>query len=298
MQTILECVPNFSEGRNPDIIEKIASAFRGRSGVKLLDVQTDADHNRMVVTVVGEPEPLMNAVVAAAGVATTEIDMTRHRGQHPRMGAVDVIPFIPVRNAAEDTVVELSKRVAEALAEQYRLPVFLYEKSAVRPHCRNLADIRKGEFEGMAEKMKDPAWQPDFGPGTIHPTAGVTAVGVRPPLVAFNVNLGTNDLSIANDIARKVRHISGGFRYCKGIGIALKDRNIVQVSMNMTDYTKTALYRVYELIRIEARRYGVAVVGSEIVGLVPMAALIDTAAFYLGLDDFSLSQVLEARIME
>ncbi len=298
MQTILECVPNFSEGRKPDIIEKIASAFRGRPGVKLLDVQTDADHNRMVVTVLGEPEPLMNAVVAAAGVATTEIDMTRHRGQHPRMGAVDVIPFIPVRNAAEETVVELSKRVAEALAEQYGLPVFLYEKSTDRPHCRNLADIRKGEFEGMAEKMKDPAWQPDFGPATIHPTAGVTAVGVRPPLVAFNVNLGTNDLSIANDIARKVRHISGGFRYCKGIGIALKDRNIVQVSMNMTDYTKTALYRVYELIRIEARRYGVAVVGSEIVGLVPMAALIDTAAFYLGLDDFSLSQVLEARIME
>jgi glutamate formiminotransferase len=214
------------------------------------------------------------------------------------MGAVDVVPFIPVKNVTMEETVAFSRQVAEALAQRFQLPVFLYEASAVQPHRQNLAAIRKGQFEGMAEKLKDPEWKPDFGPEQVHPTAGVTAVGARMPLVAYNVNLDTDKLQIADAIARKVRHVSGGLRYCKALGIELKDRGIVQVSINMTDYSRTALYRVFELIRIEARRYGVNVVGSEIVGLVPMGALIDTAAYYLGLEDFSMGQVLEHRIYE
>nr|WP_069650005.1 glutamate formimidoyltransferase [Caloranaerobacter ferrireducens] len=298
MKKIIECVPNFSEGRDLEKIEKIVNPFRGKDGVKLLDYQRDEDHNRLVVTVVGEPEPLKEAVIEAMGVAIELIDMTKHEGQHPRMGAIDVVPFIPVKNVSMTEAIELSKEVAREAAEKYNLPIFLYEKSATRPERQNLAKIRKGEFEGMEEKLKDPDWKPDFGPDKVHPTAGVTAVGARMPLVAFNVNLSTDNLEIANQIARRVRHISGGLRYCKAIGIELKDRGIVQVSMNMTDYTKTALYRVFELIRIEARRYGVNIVGSEIIGLVPMEALIDTAVYYLGIEDFSMEQVLEARIME
>jgi len=298
MNKILECVPNFSEGRDLKKIEKIVEPFRGQEGVKLLDYQNDADHNRSVVTVVGEPEALKAAVLEAIGVAIKLIDMNSHQGQHPRMGAVDVVPFIPVKNVSVEEAVEISKSVAREAAQKYKLPIFLYEQSASRPERQNLATIRKGQFEAMAEKLTQPEWKPDFGTQQIHPTAGVTAMGARMPLVAYNVNLDTNKLEIADLIAKKVRHISGGLRYCKGIGIKLKDRGIVQVSMNMTDYTKTALYRVFELIRIEARRYGVNVVGSEVIGLVPMEALIDTASYYLGLENFSMEQVLEYRIYE
>ncbi len=298
MKKIVECVPNYSEGRDLQKIEKIVEPFRGKDGVKLLDYQNDEDHNRAVVTVVGEPEALKAAVIESMGIAIDLIDMRRHQGQHPRMGAVDVVPFIPVKNVGREEAVALAKDVAAMAADKYNLPVFLYENSATRPERENLATIRKGQFEGMAEKIRLPEWKPDFGPAQIHPSAGVTAMGARMPLVAYNVNLDTAKLEIADKIAKQVRHISGGLRYCKGIGIELKDRGIVQVSMNMTDYTKTALYRAFELIKIEARRYGVNVVGSEIIGLVPMEALIDTAAYYLGLEDFSLEQVLEARIWE
>jgi glutamate formiminotransferase len=232
------------------------------------------------------------------GSAIEVIDMTKHKGQHPRMGAIDVVPFIPVKNVSMTEAVDISRKVAKEVSEKYNLPVFLYEESAGRPERRNLADIRKGQFEAMAEKIKQPEWKPDFGPAKIHPTAGVTAVGARMPLVAFNVNLDTNDLAIANNIAKKVRYISGGLPYCKGIGVELKERGIVQVSMNMTDYTKTALYRSFELIKTEAKRYDVNVVGSEIIGLVPMEALMDAAVYYLGIEKFSMEQVLEARIME
>jgi glutamate formiminotransferase / 5-formyltetrahydrofolate cyclo-ligase len=298
MKKIIECVPNFSEGRDSEKIERIVQSFRKKAGVKLLDVQNDEDHNRMVVTVVGEPDPLKSAVIEAFRTAIDIIDMRLHKGQHPRMGAVDVVPFIPIKNVSMAEAIDVSKQVAENVSQKFNLPVFLYEESAVRKDRRNLADIRIGQFEAMAEKIKKPEWKPDFGPEEIHPTAGVTAVGARMPLVAFNVNLDTDDLSIANDIAKKVRHISGGLRYCKGMGIALKERGIVQVSMNMTDYTRTALYRSFELIKTEARRYGVTIVGSEIVGLVPMEALIDTAVYYLGLENFSMEQVLETAIME
>lgn len=295
---IMECVPNFSEGRDLAKIEKIVDQFRGKSGVKLLDYSNDEDHNRLVVTVVGEPEALKNALLEAIGQAVELIDLRDHTGQHPRMGAVDVVPFIPIKGCTMDEAVALSKEVGEQIATRYNLPVFLYEKSASTPHRENLANIRKGEFEGMAEKIQQPEWKPDFGPAKRHSSAGAVAVGARMPLVAYNVNLGTANLEIADSIARKIRFIGGGLRYCKAMGVDLKERGIVQVSINMTDYTRTALYRAFELVRIEARRYGVPVVGSEIVGLVPMAALIDTATYYLGLEDFSMDQVLESRIME
>jgi len=298
MKKIIECVPNFSEGRNPENIEKIVAPFRGKKDVKLLDYQTDEDHNRMVVTVVGEPNGLKAAVIEAVGCAIDVIDMRTHQGQHPRMGATDVVPFIPIKNISVEEAIAFSKEIAEEVAQKYSLPIFLYEKSASRPERQNLAHIRKGQFEGMAEKIKQPQWKPDFGPQKIHSSAGVTAMGARMPLVAYNVNLDSNNMEIANEIARKVRHINGGLRYCKGIGIELKDRGVVQVSMNMTDYTRTALYRVFELIKVEARRYGVNVIGSEIVGLVPLEALMDTAAYYLGLEKFSIDQVLESRIWE
>jgi len=292
----MECVPNFSEGRDREKIEKIVSPFRGKAGVKLLDYSNDEDHNRLVVTTVGEPEALKAAVIEAIGIAIELIDLTQHSGQHPRMGAVDVVPFIPIRGCTMEEAIALSKEVGEEVAKRYNLPVFLYEKSASAPHRENLAAVRKGEFEGMAEKIKQPEWTPDFGPAERHATAGTVAIGARMPLVAYNVNLGTDKLEIASDIAKKIRFIGGGLRYCKAMGVELTDRGIVQVSINMTDYTKTALYRAFELVRIEARRYGVPVVGSEIVGLVPMEALIDTASYYLGLENFSMEQVLEYKL--
>ena len=296
MNKIMECVPNFSEGRDLQKIDKIVAPFRGKQGVKLLDYSNDEDHNRLVVTVVGEPEPLRDAVLEAIGVAVELIDLNHHPGQHPRMGAVDVVPFIPIRNVTMEEAVALSKEVGKEVAKRYNLPVFLYEKSASAPHRENLAAVRKGEFEGMAEKIKQPEWHPDFGLAERHPTAGTVAIGARMPLVAYNINLNTPSLEIAHDIAKKIRFIGGGLRYCKAMGVELKDRGITQVSINMTDYTRTALYRAFELVRVEARRYGVSIVGSEIIGLVPMEALIDTASYYLGLENFSMEQVLEARM--
>lgn len=296
MNKIMECVPNFSEGRDLQKIDKIVAPFRGKQGVKLLDYSNDEDHNRLVVTVVGEPEPLRDAVLEAIGVAVELIDLNHHQGQHPRMGAVDVVPFIPIRNVTMEEAVALSKEVGKEVAKRYNLPVFLYEKSASAPHRENLAAVRKGEFEGMAEKIKQPEWHPDFGLAERHPTAGTVAIGARMPLVAYNINLNTPSLEIAHGIAKKIRFIGGGLRYCKAMGVELKDRGITQVSINMTDYTRTALYRAFELVRVEARRYGVSIVGSEIIGLVPMEALIDTASYYLGLENFSMEQVLEARM--
>lgn len=294
----MECVPNFSEGRDLEKIDKIVNPFRSKEGVKLLDYSNDIDHNRLVVTVVGQPEALKEAVIEAIDIAVQLIDLNHHQGQHPRMGAADVVPFIPIKGCTMDDAIALSREVGATVAERYNLPVFLYEKSASAPHRENLAAVRKGEFEGMAEKIKLPEWHPDFGPAERHPTAGTVAIGARMPLLAYNINLDTPSLEIAHGIAKKIRFIGGGLRYCKAMGVELKERGITQVSINMTDYTKTALYQAMEMVRFEARRYGVNVVGSEIIGLVPMAALIDTSAYYLGLENFSMQQVLEARIME
>ncbi len=298
MVKLLECVPNYSEGRDLAKVEKIVDCFRGKAGVKLLDYSSDKDHNRTVVTVIGEPEPLVSAVVESVGRAVELIDMTKHEGQHPRMGAADVIPFIPVKNATVEDADAAAKAAAKEASEKFGQPFFLYEQSATAPHRVNLSDIRKGQFEGMAEKMKDKSlWKPDFGPETIHPTGGVTAIGARPPLVAYNVNLATDNLEIAKSIVKAVRYINGGFRYCKAMPVALEERGIVQVSMNLTDFSKTAIYRVFEAVKTEARRWGVNVIGSEIVGLVPMQALVDCAEYYLQLENFSAEQVLESRLI-
>lgn len=297
MERIIECVPNFSEGRDLMKLEKILDCFRGKEGVKLLDYTSDKDHNRSVVTVIGEPEPLRDAMVEAIGKAVELIDMTVHQGQHPRMGCVDVVPFIPIRNVTIEDADRIAKETAAMASEKYGQPFFLYEKSASASHRENLADVRRGQFEGMAEKMLDQEkWKPDFGPSTIHPTGGVTAIGARMPLIAYNINLDTSNLEIAKKIANTIRHVAGGFRYCKAMGVMLEDRNVAQVSMNLTDYTKTPIYRVFETVKMEARRYGVNVLGSEVVGLVPQQALVDCAEYYLQIEDFSGDQVLESRL--
>jgi glutamate formiminotransferase len=293
MNQTVECIPNFSEGRNLEKVERIAGAFRAKENVKLLDYSSDKDHNRMVITAIGEPEAIKRAVIEAVGIAVHEIDLTKHTGQHPRIGAVDVIPFVPLKNMTLEEADALAKEVGRIIAGQYALPVYLYEQSASAEHRRNLATIRKGEFEGLTEKMKLPEWKPDFGPARPHPTAGAVVTGTRRPLIAFNVNLNTADLKIAQEIARKVRFTGGGLRHCKALGMNLQSRNIVQVSMNLTDYTQTAIYQAVEMVRSEARRYGVSIVGCELVGLVPLQAIVDTTAYYLGLEEFSVKQVLE-----
>lgn len=298
MNKIIECVPNFSCGRDAGVLEKIIEPFRGKDGLKLLDYESDKDHNRSVVTVIGEPCALKEAVVEAVGIAAQLIDLRKHEGAHPRMGATDVVPFIPIKNSTMEECIELSKEVGKAIAETHKIPVFLYEKSASAPARENLSAIRKGQFEGMAEKVKQSEWKPDFGGDTIHPSAGVTAVGCRMPLVAFNVNLGTDNLEIADKIAKKVRFIGGGLRFVKAMGVDLAERGIVQVSMNMTDYTKTSLHQSYEMVKMEAKRWGVPVVGTEIVGLTPMAALMDAASYYLQIENFEFSQIIEARLLE
>ena len=295
MNQILECVPNFSEGRDLQLIEKLCDCFRAKEGVKLLDYTNDPDHNRCVLTVIGEPEPLRDAMVEAIGRAVELIDMTKHQGQHPRMGCVDVVPFIPIRNTTVEDADRIAKETAQLAYERFGQPFFLYEQSASASHRVNLAEVRKGQFEGMAEKMLDPMWKPDFGT-TIHPTGGVTAIGARMPLIAYNINLDTPNVEIASAIAKNIRHLSGGFRFCKAMGVRLEDRNLAQVSMNLTDFSKTAVYRVFETVKMEARRYGVNVLGSEFCGLVPQQALLDCAAYYLQLEGFDSNQVLENRL--
>ncbi len=298
MNKLMQCVPNFSEGRDKEKIDKIVESFRNKDKVKLLDYGFDHDHNRLVVTAVGAPAELKAAVMAAIGKAVELIDMTTHKGQHPRMGAVDVVPFIPIKNVTMEEAIALSQEVAQEVAQQYAMPVFFYEKTATAKHRENLAAVRKGEFEGMAEKMKQTDWQPDYGPSQPHPTAGCVAIGARMPLVAYNVNLNTPNLEIATTIAKKVRHVGGGLRFCKAMGVELKERQITQVSMNLTDFTRTAIYQAHEMVRMEAKRYGVSITGTEIVGLLPMQALTDVAEYYLGLENFSINQVLETNLME
>lgn len=295
---VIECVPNFSNGRDPEVLQKIMAPFYAEKEVKVLDYSQDEDHNRAVVTVIGTAAGLERSMVRAAGLAAELIDLRKHEGAHPRMGATDVVPFIPIRNATVEDCDALARRVGQLIAEKYGIPVYLYEESATRPERQNLANIRKGQFEGFAEKIKDPAWAPDFGQAEVHPSAGVTAVGAREPLIAYNINLGTDNLDIATAIAKKIRFIGGGFRYCKAMGVDLVDRGIVQVSINMTNYKKTHLYQVFSAVKTEAARYGVPVIGSEVIGLLPMEALVDTAMYYLQLEGFETSQVIEARLLE
>lgn len=298
MAKIVECIPNISEGRNKEVIEAVVDEVRKTAGVTLLDYSSDASHNRTVITFLGSPDGVEEAAVALAKKAAELIDLTKHQGEHPRMGAVDVVPFVPIKEISKDECIELSKKVGARIWEEAKMPVFLYEDSASAPNRVNLAKIRKGQFEGMAKKVLEEQWEPDFGGRTIHPTAGVVAVGCRMPLVAFNINLNTADLSVASSIAKIIRQSSGGLECVKALGVMLEDRNIAQVSINMTNFNKTPLYRVLELVKAEARRWGVSVVGTEIIGLTPMNALIDTAEYYLQIEKFDKSkQVLENYII-
>lgn len=299
MGTLIECIPNVSEGRREDVVASLAeAAVKAAPGVVLLDRTSDADHNRSVLTFLGEGEALVTAMTALVGAALEAIDLRTHAGAHPRLGAVDVIPFVPLRGATAADCVVLAKTLGRTLADRFGLPVYLYEDAASSPERQNLANIRKGEFEGLASKMADPAWAPDFGPSAPHPSGGASVVGARAPLVAYNINLGTRDLAVAERIAKAIRHLSGGFRYVKAMGVRLDARGQVQVSINMTNFEKTPLHRVFETVRSEAERQGVSVVGSEIVGLVPQAALLAAAAHYLRLEADPGPQVLENKLLE
>ncbi len=294
----MECIPNISEGRRLDLVEEFADIVRAVPGVTLIDYSSDASHNRSVFTFLGDPDQVMEAAFRFAAHAVEKIDLRVHEGEHPRMGAVDVIPFVPIRDMDMAECVELSKSLGERIASELDLPVFLYEESASAPHRKNLAAIRKGQFEGMAQKVLEEQWHPDFGGNRIHPSAGVVAVGARQPLIAFNINLDTSDVSIAKKIAKIIREKDGGFRAVKALGVMLEERNIAQVSINMCDYKQTPLYRVLEFVRFEAARYGVHVVGTEIIGLAPMMAFVDAADYYLQIEKFDpFKQVLECHLL-
>lgn len=300
MAKLVECIPNFSVSReqDPAVFEALETAASSVPGCTVLDIQSDGDHNRCVFTMVGSPSAIEAAVLLLAKVAVERIDMTRHTGQHPRMGAVDVIPFVPTMDMTVEECVELSKRVAERVWTELKVPSFLYEDSAASPARVNLADVRRGQFEGMAEKLRQPEWAPDYGERAPHPTAGVVAIGARMPLIAYNVNLDTPNLEIASRIAKAIRAAGGGFKYCKAIGVMLEDRNIAQVSMNLVNYEGTPIYYVFEMIRSLADRYGVRIIGSELVGLTPGKALLDCAEYYLKLEDFDCrKQVMEYHLI-
>ncbi len=295
---IVECVPNFSEGRRREVIQEIVEAAKAHR-IRIVDIESDADHNRSVLTFVGEPEEVKKAALSASAKAVQLIDLNNHKGAHPRMGAVDVVPFVPIREVTMEECVELAKEFGREFAERFVVPVFLYEEAATRPDRKNLADIRRGEFEGLREEIgKNPDRAPDYGPMKIHPTAGATAVGARQILIAYNINLDSNDLEIAKQIAHQVRGRDGGLPYVKALGFALKERGIVQVSMNMVNYEETQLFKAFELVNSLAGHYGVSVVGSEIVGSVPDDALIDCAEFYLKLENFRRENILERKLFE
>ncbi len=294
MKQIVECVPNFSEGRRQDVIDSIVAAMKLVPGVHILDCQSDLDHNRSVVTIIGPPQAVVESAFQGIAAAAELIDMNHHRGGHPRMGATDVVPFVPVRGVPMEDCVALARQLGERVGSELEIPVYLYESAATRPERCNLADVRRGEYEGLkAEIAVDPDRAPDFGPAAMG-SAGATAIGARPPLVAFNVYLNTADVAPAQAIAKAVRHSSGGLRFVKALGLLVEGQ--AQVSMNLTDFRRTPIHRALEMVRVEAARYGLSVTRSEVVGLVPARALFDAADFYLQLDGFSLDQILENRL--
>jgi len=294
---LIECVPNFSEGRRPEVIAAVRDAVAASGPVRILDLSSDSDHNRSVLTLAGDAASIRAAVEALVAACVERIDLTRHRGRHPRMGAVDVVPLIPIRGVTMQECVALAREIGSEIARRHQLPVYLYEEAATAEHRRDLAAIRKGEFEGFPAKIRDPLFKPDFGPERVHPTAGCIAVGAREFLIAFNINLATADVEIARSIARSIRHSSGGLRYVKAMGVMLESRGLAQVSINMTNFHGTPLHRVFEMAKSEAARHGVAITSSEIVGLAPEDALLQVAEFFLRLEGFDASRtVLERRL--
>ena len=299
MDRLVECVPNISEGRKPETIDALVHAIQAVPGVVVLDRQSDADHNRSVLTFVGPPESVAEAAFCAAEEALRRIDLTTHRGEHPRVGATDVIPFVPIRGVTMDDCVHLARLVGHRLADELHIPVFLYEHAAKASFRTRIEDIRRGSLEGLSERMRmNPEWTPDFGDAKLHRTAGATIVGARRPLIAYNVNLASSNLDIAKAIALTVRASNGGLPSVKAVGIALKTRGIVQVSMNLTDYEETPVHVAYEAVKAEAAKRGVEVQSSEVIGLIPEAAVAQVAGHYLKLENFSMSQILEARMAQ
>ena len=295
MQRIVECVPNFSEGRRPEVLNAIAEAIRSHADVRLLDIERDADHNRSVFTLVAPPEALVPAMFDAIKTAAGLINLDQHRGQHPRIGATDVVPFVPVRGVTMEECIALARELGRRVGEELGIPVYLYEQAATRPEHVNLADVRRGEYEGLKVEIETDADRaPDFGPARLG-TAGATVIGARAPLIAFNVYLNTSNVEIAKAIAKAVRHSNGGLRYVKALGLLVNGK--AQVSMNLTDFTKTPVHRVVELVRLEAARYGVAVESSELVGMIPQQALVDAAAWYLQLHNLESTMILENRLV-
>ena len=293
---VLQCVPNFSEGRDPAFLDELRRVL-GEFPVKVLDLSMDADHNRADCTFLGDPAAVEECALAVTSRAVELIDMRGHTGSHPRMGAVDVVPFVPIRGVTMDDAVEIARRFGTRFAEQHGIPVFFYEEACTDEGRRNLADVRRGEYEGMAAKLEDPAWTVDAGPQELNERSGVTAVGARMPLVAFNVNLATGDVAVAKAIAKAVRHSSGGLRYVKAMGLEVAETGLVQVSMNLVDYRRTPIYRALELVRIEAARYGVAVRECELVGMVPLDALVETAGYYLQIPGLESPKVIEYHLL-
>lgn len=294
---VLECVPNVSEGRDAAIVDRIVKAVQGTPGVELLDWSADPDHNRAVLTYVGEPEAVLAGTRALCAEAFALIDMQKHTGAHPRLGAVDVIPFIPLRGVTSDDAVVLAMRLGEWIGEQ-GVPVYYYEDAATRPERVSLPDVRRGQYEGLEARLATPEGVPDAGPAMFNARSGASIVGVRFPLIAFNVNLATSDLAVAQRIAAAVRHSSGGYRYVRAMGVALEGKGQVQVSTDILQYEKTPLHRVLETIKSEAARYGVTVAGCEVIGLAPLAAFEETVRYYLQVHDFSTRQVIESRLLE
>jgi glutamate formiminotransferase / formiminotetrahydrofolate cyclodeaminase len=297
MEQLVECIPNFSEGRQADTVHALVAAIRAVPNVFLLDEEMDADHHRSVLTFAGAPDAVAEAAFQCTRIATDLIDLRHHQGGHPRIGATDVIPFVPIRGVTMEHCVDVARRLGERIGRELHVPVFFYERAASRPERTNLEAIRRGALEGLAARMgADPAWAPDFGPSRLHPSAGATVVGARPPLIAYNVNLRTHDLGIAKGIAKTVRFSSGGLPSVKAIGIELAGRRLVQVSMNLTNYEETPIHVAFGAVRHEAEELGVQIAGSEVVGLVPQQALIHAAEASLQLEGFDRSQVLETRL--
>ncbi len=281
MNKIVQCVPNISEGRDIKKIEYMTEPLKNQEGFKLISVEPDKDYHRSVITLIGDPEKMIDPLVLFFQRVIETIDMKEHKGEHSRMGAVDVCPFIPIANTTIKDCVQYAKDLAEKVAEKFNIPVFLYAKAAQKESRVNLPDIRKGEFEGMAEKLKDPKWKPDFGPIEMHPTFGVVAIGARIPLIAYNIDLNTKDEKIARNIAKAIRQSSGGFQYIQAGPVFLQERDHVQVTMNILDYKKNPIYRIYETVKMEARKYHIKITGSEVVGLLPKEALMESIKYYL-----------------
>ena len=297
MAKVLMCKANISEGRRKEVLEGVAAAVRAVAGVTLADWSGDPDHNRAVYTLLGSPGAVLEGAKALTESALDNIDMSTHEGEHPRMGAVDVVPFIPLREMETEEAVEVAREYGAWLGAR-GVPVFYYEYAATRPERESLPKIRKGQYEALPEKFKDPAWAPDEGPAEFNPRSGATVTGARFPLVAFNVNLKTDDLEVAQTIARAVRHINGGYRFVRGMGFALEDKGMVQVSMNLLNYEKTPVHRVLETIRSEASRYGVQIAGTELIGSVPLGALEEVVRFYLQTHEFAIDQVVETALLD